>query len=233
VETLSWDEAVTFCDKLSALPDERAAGRTYRLPTEAEWEYACRAGTRTRFSFGDVPADWAKYAFFYGDITPRELFFQEHGPPTTFPVGQKRPNAWGLYDMHGNVWEWCADWYGPDYYVHSPQDDPTGPEGGTARVRRGGSAGSPPVNCRSASRSSRPGPNSDTGFRVAATLAVENMWRTWRTADGKFSVRAKFVKLDGETVTLEKTNGNTVDVKLDVLCAEDQDYVKQVRDSSK
>ena len=100
---------------------------------------------------------------------------------------------------------------------------------------RGGGAGSPPVNCRSASRRNSPvlELHSNTGFRVAATLAVENTWRTWRTANGKFSVRAKFVKLDGETVTLEKKNGNTVDVKLDVLCAEDQDYVKQVRDSSK
>ena len=89
------------------------------------------------------------------------------------------------------------------------------------------------MNCRSASRGNAPVPDGSTGFRVAATLAVENMWRAWRTADGKLSVRPKSVKLDGETVTLEKTNGNTVDVKNGLLCAEDQDYVKQVRDSSK
>ena len=222
VDQVSWLDAVGFCDSLSALAEEQAAGRRYRLPTEAEWEYACRAWSTSRYSFGESDSLLGDYAWHV-----------ENAGLSPHAVGQKLANAWGLFDMHGNVWEWCADWYGPDYYAHSPQDDPTGPEGGTNRVCRGGGAGSPPVICRSASRSGTSGLNCNTGFRVAATLAVENLWRTWRTADGKFSVRAKFVKLDGETVTLEKTNGNTVDVKLDVLCAEDQDYVKQVRDSSK
>jgi formylglycine-generating enzyme required for sulfatase activity len=222
VDQVSWLDAVGFCDSLSALAEEQAAGRRYRLPTEAEWEYACRAWSTSRYSFGESDSLLGDYAWHV-----------ENAGLSPHAVGQKLANAWGLFDMHGNVWEWCADWYGPDYYAHSPQDDPTGPEGGTHRVCRGGGAGSPPVICRSASRSGTSGLNYNTGFRVAAALAVENLWRTSRTADGKFSVRAKFVKLDGETVTLEKTNGNTVDVKLDVLCAEDQDYMKQVRDSSK
>ena len=99
VETVSWDDAVKFCDKLSALPEEQAAGRTYRLPTEAEWEYACRAGSTTGIRTGTTPR--------LGD----HAWFTDNSSATTHPVGEKRPNAWGLYDMHGNVLEWCADWY--------------------------------------------------------------------------------------------------------------------------
>ena len=124
---MSWDDAVEFCEKLSALVEERAAGRKFRLPTEAEWEYACRAGTTTRFSFGDDPAGLANCAW-----------FAENASGLPRPVGQKRPNAWGLYDMHGNMPEWCADWYAKDYYEKSPVDDPEGPATGSGRVTRGG-----------------------------------------------------------------------------------------------
>jgi formylglycine-generating enzyme required for sulfatase activity len=100
VETVSWEDAIEFCRRLSSLPAERAARRTYRLPTEAEWAYACRAGTTTRWYSGDDEAGLLDCAWYYGNADG-----------TTHPVGLKRPNAWGLYDMHGNVWQWCSDWF--------------------------------------------------------------------------------------------------------------------------
>lgn len=112
-----------FCRRLSAMPDERRVPRSYRLPTEAEWEYACRAGSTSKWCYGDDESVLKDYAWYDG-------FF-------THPVGQKKPNAWGLYDMHGNVWEWCMDRFGP--YPKSPVTDPTGPATGTTRVWRGGS----------------------------------------------------------------------------------------------
>ncbi len=126
VEFVNWYEATEFCRKLSELPEERAAGRSYRLPTEAEWEYACRAGTTTRFSFGEAPD--SRYANFLGDV----------GHP--LPVGSYPPNPFGLYDMHGNVLEWCSDWHAEDYYAQSPGVDPQGPEFPVddVRVLRGG-----------------------------------------------------------------------------------------------
>jgi formylglycine-generating enzyme required for sulfatase activity len=119
---VSWDDAVAFCKKLSDME-----GKTYRLPTEAEWEYACRGGTNTAFSFGDDEADLGEYAWFGGNADA----FNAHR------VAQKLPNPFGLHDMHGNVWEWCSDWKGD--YPSTPLRDPRGPSSGSFRVLRGGS----------------------------------------------------------------------------------------------
>ena len=126
VEKVSWDDAVEFCRKLSAMPAEKKAGYVYRLPTEAEWEYACRAGTKTTYSFGDSDSELGDYAW-----------YNENSGNTTHPVGGKKPNPWGLYDMRGNVWEWCQDWYGD--YPSGSVTDPTGSASGSSRVYRGGS----------------------------------------------------------------------------------------------
>ncbi|MCY2940015.1 MAG: formylglycine-generating enzyme family protein [Planctomycetota bacterium] len=147
VETVSYDEALAFCKKLSDLPAEKAAGRKYRLPTEAEWEYACRAGTSTPFHFGNelngtqANCDGNNP---YGTT--------KKGPclEKTSPVGSYPANAWGLYDMHGNVWEWCADRYGN--YPEGPVTDPSGSKGGSNCVLRGGCWNRGAANCRSARR---------------------------------------------------------------------------------
>jgi formylglycine-generating enzyme required for sulfatase activity len=123
VEMVTWDEASEFCRKLGELPQERADFAAYRLPTEAEWEYASRAGTRTRFSFGDNAEALSRYAW-WGQTAQKR----------TQPVGRLRPNAWGVYDMNGDVWEWCQDWLGDTYYAESPVQDPTGPNTGLNRV---------------------------------------------------------------------------------------------------
>jgi len=174
VEQVTWYDAVEYCNRLTAR--ERAAGRLpagyeYRLPTEAQWEYACRAGTTTRFSFGDALecddecgacsiAD--RYMWWCGNNTP-------YG---TKRVGQKLPNAWGLYDMHGNVWEWCEDWYS-DRLPGGSVTDPTGPSLGSYRVFRGGSWSYNGQYCRSAVRDYDwpDGTSSGLGFR-AALVAV-------------------------------------------------------------
>jgi len=124
VDGISWNDATDFCKKIS-----EKTRQAVRLPTEAEWEYACRAGTESAFSFGDDPSALGDYAWWGGN-----------SDGTTHPVGQKKPNAWGLYDMHGNVWEWCADWYGE--YPAGPATDPFGPATGSGlRVLRGGAYG--------------------------------------------------------------------------------------------
>jgi len=142
VEHLTWGEARRLCELLSELPEERAAGRHYRLPTEAEWEYACRAGTTTIFNTGD----W---------LGSNEAMFSTSNrlsPRQTVRVGSYAPNAWGLFDMHGNVWEWTNDWYSADYFQECPVDDPKGPRGGTHHTLRGGSASVKRHECRSAFR---------------------------------------------------------------------------------
>jgi formylglycine-generating enzyme required for sulfatase activity len=135
VENVSWEEASEFCRALSSLPEERQRGRSYRLPTEAEWEYACRAGTPTPFSRG-VSLSSAE-ANFDGRYPCGGAAKGDHLKRTA-AVGSYAPNAWGLYDMHGNVWEWCSDWYSERYYRQSPRRDPRGPDVGEARVLRGG-----------------------------------------------------------------------------------------------
>jgi formylglycine-generating enzyme required for sulfatase activity len=158
VEQVSWNDAVAFCKKLS-----EKTGRTVRLPTEAEWEYACRAGSRTRYSFGDDEEQLPRYAW-----------FDKNSGSKTHPVGQKQRNAWGLYDMHGNVWEWCNAWYGGSY-ANAVETDPTGPAKGDRRVLRGGSWDDGPRSCRSAARYGvTPGVRSNiNGFRVAVSAGVD------------------------------------------------------------
>jgi formylglycine-generating enzyme required for sulfatase activity len=159
VENVSWDDAVEFCRKLSALPAEKKAGYVYRLPTEAEWEYACRAGTTTEYSFGDRASELGDYAW-YGK---NSIITNQ-----THPVGQKKPNPWGLYGMHGNVSEWCQDWHGGYGYPSGPVTDPTGAASGSRRVLRGGSWSDYSGSCRSARRGSNSPDyrSSRLGFRV-------------------------------------------------------------------
>jgi formylglycine-generating enzyme required for sulfatase activity len=123
--TVSWNDAQEFIARLSQMEGHER----YRLPTEAEWEYAARAGTETAYSFGNNKADLGRYAWHGED-------FASGG---THPVGTKEPNPWGLYDVHGNAWEWVQDWFDPAYYARSPAIDPKGPEQGAKRVVRGGS----------------------------------------------------------------------------------------------
>jgi len=134
VEQVSWNDATNYCATLTQR--ERAAGRiatnsVYRLPTEAEWEYACRGWTSTQFSYGDDPG--------YTNLTNYAWYFNNNGGRETHPVGQKLPNPWGLYDMGGNVLEWCQDW--SDTYPGGIVLDPQGPATGSLRVSRGGSVG--------------------------------------------------------------------------------------------
>jgi formylglycine-generating enzyme required for sulfatase activity len=156
VEQVSWDDAVEFCKKLSELPEEKKAGRVYRLPTEAQWEYACRAGSKKAYSFDDEEG-----------LLPEYGWFERNSSGRTHTVGLLEPNAWGLYDMHGNVWEWCSDWYGE--YPNGALSDPTGPKEGSYRVLRGGSLSLEAASCRSANRNSiYPSIRLDNfGFRVA------------------------------------------------------------------
>lgn len=172
VVNVSWDDAVEFCKWLS-----RKDGKTYRLPTEAEWEFACRAGTTTRYFNGDEPEKLATVANVGDAMFKRKFPKAEHTTTTsdgyvfTSPVGSFKPNAFGLYDMHGNVWQWCSDWCDEKYYAQSPADDPTGPLSGRERVSRGGSWFNRPYNVKFSDRG-RDFPNNECnnkGFCVART----------------------------------------------------------------
>ncbi len=154
VFNVSWNDSVAFCEWLS-----KTEGKVYRLPTEAEWEYACRAGMKTRYSNGDDPEGLVKVGNVL-DAAAVKLFDNlktnavkaNDGFAITAPVGKFQANMFGLYDMHGNVAEWCQDWYGVDYYGESPTDDPKGPKTGTGRVFRGGAWRDAPSLVRSAAR---------------------------------------------------------------------------------
>jgi len=152
VETVSWHDAVDFCKKLA-----EKTGKKVRLPTEAEWEYACRAGSKTRFCFGDDETDLRDHTWYTANSDSK-----------THPAGEKTPNAWGLYDMHGNVWEWCSDCWAVSY-ANAKNEDPQGPASGAFRVLRGGGWNVNPTYCRSALRF-RSSPDDrylNLGFRVA------------------------------------------------------------------
>jgi len=173
VVNVSWNDAVAFCRWLS-----RSEGKTYRLPTEAEWEYACRAGTGSLFSNGDDPESLTRVgnvadATFKRKKMSRSYWGIEASDSVIFsaPVGKYAPNAFGLYDMHGNVWEWCQDWYGKDYYGQSPLEDPPGASTGKTRVLRGGSWYSVPDYVRSEHRYGSAPDDRDCyiGFRLSRT----------------------------------------------------------------
>lgn len=176
VVAVSWDHADAFCQWLN-----RKEEKSYRLPTEAEWEYACRAGTTTRYFGGDNPECLQRY----GNVADASLkatcpwlqedvFAWKDGHAFTAPVGSFEPNAFGLYDIHGNVWEWCADFWSPDYYRESPVSDPLGPPTGAARVLRGGSwSNQAPDHFRCSCRTNYSPDDRDhvSGFRVVRALA--------------------------------------------------------------
>jgi formylglycine-generating enzyme required for sulfatase activity len=140
LENVSWHDAVEFCRRLSDLPVEKRSGRTYRLPTEAEWEYACRGGART------------SEPFHFGETLSAEQASVEFTPGRPTGVGSYPANGFGLHDLRGNVLQWCEDWYGASYYKNSPGRDPRGPDAGSSRVNRGGSFGFRPRDCRAANR---------------------------------------------------------------------------------
>jgi len=152
VEQVRWSDAVGFCNKRSELEGLQPCydlktwkcnfdANGYRLPTEAEWEYACRAGTMTAYFFGDSPSKLGDYAWFDKNSGGRPR-----------PAGQKQPNPWGLYDMSGNVWEWCNDFYKVDYYPEATRQDLRGPNEGQTKVVRGGAWRFSAENCRSGYR---------------------------------------------------------------------------------
>ena len=199
VDNVNCQECQEFLDALSAKFPERGK---FQLPTEAQWEYACRAGSTTLFCCGDDPSKVGEYAWYRANAT------------TTQPVGTKKPNAWGLYDMHGNVSEWCADWYDKAYYADSPSDDPTGPATGLTRVVRGGSIHdwgswhSPEKECRSADRAyQRPGFRFNyIGMRVCLDPVASQSPAATQRVPGKAKKRPIQISVDiGASTKLEMT----------------------------
>jgi len=183
VERVSWDDAVEFCHRMSEI-----TGRRVSLPTEAQWELACRAGTQTMFSFGNSLAEFHQYGNYCDlsntDDLPHQDKAHSDGADKTAKVGSYKPNAWGLYDMHGNVLEWCADWYG-ERYPATPQVDPEGPKSGTLKVLRGGHWKNAAIFAHSAHRSQGP-PNSRMeyiGFRVTVVADESDLTRKVEAPD--------------------------------------------------
>jgi acetoin utilization deacetylase AcuC-like enzyme/formylglycine-generating enzyme required for sulfatase activity len=180
LEQINWTDAALYCNERSMAEglqpcyheetwDCNFEATGYRLPTEAEWEYACRAGTETKYSFGNNAGQLAAYAW-----------FADNSGKATHPVGEKKPNGWGLYDMHGNVAEWCNDRYDPNYYAQSPAENPRGPAEGQERVLRGGAWNSNADACRSAYRAGDPAiddtclANDALGFRCVRKATAES-----------------------------------------------------------
>jgi formylglycine-generating enzyme required for sulfatase activity len=158
VDSVGWEDCKLFLERLNEKCG--AQGATFSLPTEAQWEYACRAGSTASFCYGDDEAKLAEYAWFH-----------ENAEEKTHPVGQKKPNAWGLYDVHGNLFEWCADWYGNDYYKSSPASDPAGPASGAMHLDRGGCWQSLAAGCCAGYRNTNsPRPDCLIGLRVMGTF---------------------------------------------------------------
>ena len=159
---VSWQDAQDYCEWLS-----RETGQTYRLPTEAEWEYACRAGSESAYCFGDDEKLLDEYAWYV-----------KNSDRKTHPVGEKKANAWGLHDMHGNVWEWCADWFDNTYYAECQKQgvvkNPQGPAMGSNRVLRGGSWIFRLVRCRSVSRLDYPPGDRSRGFGFRLALPFQS-----------------------------------------------------------
>lgn len=181
VEQVSWIEAFAFCKMLSDLPEEKAAGRSYYLPTEAQWEYSCRAGTATVYGFGDDVSKLGDFAW-----------YKENTRLGTRPVGEKLPNAWGIFGMHGNTWEWCADWKGN--YPQLSVVDPEGPLNGSVRVSRGGHWDTSSITNRTANRggSSPSTRYGHQGFRVACLIS-----------DDKYSTTTAITNVESKPATPE------------------------------
>lgn len=159
VDSVSWNDCQVFLALL-----HKKTGRNFALPTEAEWEYACRAGSTTRWSFGDDPLAAPEFAWLDGN-----------SERTTYPVGQKKPNAWGLYDMHGNVWEWCSDWYTHPYPAsHVTDPRAPGPLPHTSPVLRGGGWGEHALNARSAYRNCSSPDEGHDGTGLRCLMLIED-----------------------------------------------------------